>query len=349
MSSIRFVHSDYWRLAESIAGLASAPEWLRRQARDATRDSVVSLLNLASTHHVDFVFVGGRCTDDTAFSTSVADWLSEPLGLLRRQGIQIVMAESRIPAMDSLADVVVRPGERLHAGRLDGRVRLTTSHPSEEIHSDLAISAGDCGPSRLALVNYLYSPQLRHEIARPDHSVPVYSAGATQAHGPTETGRFGCLVVDVEPQQNAVNTEFHSTDTVQFESRTMEAVASNGHQEICERLVEESRALARQVSQTTVVDWRINTPVTCPDTVEFLRSEQILDAVRAAMQTGHLGVWPRRVAVCLPNLRLAGDIDDFGPGTLKTLLLDETVSTGRSTQVGFEQLVTSVRLLNRAA
>ncbi len=349
MSSIRFVHSDYWRLAESIAGLASAPEWLRRQARDATRDSVVSTLNLAGTHHADFVFIGGSCTSDTAFSTSVADWLSEQLGLLRRQGIQLVMAESGMSAIDSLADIILRPGERLHANRIDGRVRLTASHLTDGADSDLTISTADSGPTSHGTCNYVYSPQLRHEIATSDHMHAVYSAGATQAHGPSEAGAFGCLLVNAVPNQRDATATFHSTDTLRFESRTIEAVAAHSRQEICERLMEESRVLTRQVSLTTVVDWRIDTPVASRNTLEFLRSDQILDSVRAAMQTGHLGVWPRRVAVCPPSLRLADDLDDVGTGTLRTFLIDEAASTGRSTQARFDQLVTGVRLLNRAA
>jgi hypothetical protein len=349
MSDIRFVHTDYWRLADSIAGLATAPEWLRRQARDATRDSVLATLNLASTRNADFIFVGGSCTDDKMFYASVADWLREPLNMLRRQGIRVVMAESHLPAINELADVIVRPNERVHASRTDGTVRLTTANAHEDFRCDLAISTGDCGPSANATCNYLYSPQLRHEIAHAQHRNPVYSAGATQAHSPAETGEFGCLLVAATASHHDVTTSFHSTDTLRFDKRTIDGMTAHNRQRICDEIVEESRVLARQVSLTTVVDWQITSPLDGVRTLELLRSDEILDLVRADLQTGHLGVWPRRVAVFPANLQMATQSNDIRPDTLRTLLFDEATATGSGSQAGFEQLVTGARLLNRAA
>ena len=186
MNEIRFVHTDHLRLAGSIAGLASAPDWLRRLSRDATRGAVSRVFQIAATRNADFVFIGGSCTESETFSSSVLQWLNEPIDALRQQGIQVVIAASPFSDMKKHADVVFHPSERVHATRAaNGRVKLSSHSSDSHTISDLAISPAQTGASAHATCNYVFRPQTRHTVQMSPKHHPVYSAGSPSVSWPT--------------------------------------------------------------------------------------------------------------------------------------------------------------------
>lgn len=349
MNGIRFVHTDELRLAESVAGLAAAPDWLRRLARDATRGAVSRIFEIARAGQADFVLIAGSCTESDEFRASVLQWLEQPIRQLRADGIQVVMAGSEQSETDRLADFVIRPGERLQVTRSAGRARLGISRADMPTGSDLAVSPVSEGQSAHAACNYLFRPQTRYTVGTAEDGSSVYSAGAPQSHGPHEQGAFGCLVVDAYPHSGQLNAVFESTDPLRFELREIDAPAVVTSQAVCDAVVDESRELARQQRRTTVVDWRFETPLQCAGELESWRQEAILDSVRRTLQEGHLGVWPRRIIMTPSHVSLASSWKSRGAHELASLLFEQQSAGNHHRQGTFAELVTGARLLRRSA
>ncbi len=349
MNGIRFVHTDHLRLAESITGLAAAPSWLGRLARDATRGAVSRVFEIAKSRNADFVFIGGRCTESGEFQSSVGQWLEKPIRNLRQHGIQVVMAASQTVATECLADVVLHPGNRLHATRSKGQVRLETRPADSTETSELAVSPELVGQSVNAACNYLFRAQIRPAESLSPNGQMVYSAGTTQSHGPHEQGEFGCLVVDADPDIGRLDTFFESTDLLRFETRKIEPPSVASSQMICDAVIEESRILARQQRRTTVVDWHVETPLECTGELESWWPDTILNSVRSVLQQGHIGVWPRCVQLTPSNVRFAGGADCAATRVLTSLLFEQPSDSNQGSCTIFAELITGARLLGRAA
>ena len=350
MNGIRFVHTDDLRLGGSIAGLAAAPDWLRRLARDSTRGAVSKVFDIASTRNADFVFIGGSCTECDEFRSSVRQWLEKPLRWLRQQGIRIVMAASPLSETEHLADFVVHPNERLYVTRSTDGVRFEICGPTDlPKESDLALSPESVGISTHVTCNYLFSPQLRHTVRTTQDKVPVYSAGAPQSHSPQEQGEFGCLVVNAIPGTGQMDVAFEPTDPLRFEIHKIDSSSVVTSQDVCDVIVTKSRILARQQRRSTVVDWHFETPLECAGEIESWPQETILNSVRTALQEGHLGVWPRRIEMDPSSVLLAGELDSAGERELTSLLFEQQRESKPLADGLFSELVTGARLLRRAA
>ncbi len=349
MNGIRFVHTDYWRLAGSIAGLASAPDWLRRLARDSTRGAVSRVFEVAATRDAGFVLVGGGCSDSPDYDSSVARWLQEPIHNLKRRGIRFVLAAEQSSAVDELADYVLRPGQRLHVTRSAGRLNLAVQPAASQTRADLVVSPANSGTSPEASCNYLFRPGVRYACSAVDARVPVWSAGSPQSHGPHEQGQFGCLVVEADSGSGTVETSFEATDPLRFETRTIDRADMVTSEDICEAVVNESLELGRQQRQTTVVDWCIDDPVDCVGRVESWHQDSMLETVRSTLQKGHLGVWPRRVSVSPPQVQISGESDTEGARELTSLLFQQPFESREVRNAAFAELVTGTQLLDRAA
>lgn len=349
MNGIRFVHTDYLRLAGSIAGLAAAPDWLRRLARDATRGAVSRVFEVAATRHADFVFIGGGCSDAPEFDASVFQWLQEPMRNLREQGIRIVIASDQPSVFDGLADCIVRGNERLLATRIDGQISLHSSPVSSSAAADLAICTDSSGSAAAARANYIYRPQTRYLIDKDHSGLPIHSAGAPQSHGPHEQGEFGCLVVDVDPENGRTEALFEATDPLRFETLSFQQPPTATTQDICDAVVSESLELARQQRRTTVVDWFLENAVECVGSVERWQQENILQSIRSTLQKGHLGVWPRRVMVSPPRARVSVESDSTATRELSALLFEDQTGSREEQHRAFTELLAGTRLLRTAA
>ena len=349
MNGIRFVHTDYLRLAESIAGLAAAPDWLRRLARDATRGAVSRIFDIAVTQNVDFVLIGEICAPADQFRQNVVQWLEAPVQRLRQHGIQVVIAASGHAESESLADLVLQPDEWLHATNTADRVDLAVGPTNLPAESDLTIGTVPTGTSSNAKCSYLIHPQVRHSIETSNENSPVYSAGAPQSHGPHEQGEFGCLVVEANPDTAQIDVVFEPTDPLRFETRSIQAPSITTSKDIADAVIEESRTLARRQRRTTIVDWHFDSPFACAGNIESWREENILNSVRSTLQKGHLGVWPRQFKITSSDVCLA---DPFEPGAaheLTSLLLGKLKESHQQAPAVFAELITGVRLMRQAA
>ncbi|MFN5286746.1 MAG: hypothetical protein ACK5KS_18175, partial [Planctomyces sp.] len=76
MSLVRFVHAGALRLGSPIVGLADSPEWLRRIAASAVRQSVIQFFDAAVAAGCQFVYVAGRLTEHSEDLPLAAQWLA---------------------------------------------------------------------------------------------------------------------------------------------------------------------------------------------------------------------------------------------------------------------------------
>ena len=349
MNGIRFVHTDCLRLAESVSGLAFAPSWLRRLARDSTRSAVSRVFEIAKSRNADFLFIGGSCTDSGDFQWSVRDWLEKRIRSLREQGIKVVMAASNASAAECLADVVLNTGECLHASRCRGQVSLTNRRTDAPEASELVVSPESAGPLSDVPCNYLFHTQTRYTARAQQHGLTVYAAGVPQSHGPHEQGESGCLVVDADPDTGRLDTVFEPTDPLRFETHRIKPPSSASSQTICEMVIEESRTLARQQRRTTVVDWQVATPVDCPGEIESWRQDAILESVRSILQQGHIGVWPRSIELMPSSVPFVEGPDSKAIRVLRSLIFEQPGESHQESDNIFAELITGTRLLYGAA
>ncbi len=349
MGSICFLHTDYWRLAEPIAGLTGAPGWLRRLVRDAGRTAVLKTFELASAHQVDFLFLAGAATNEPAHQDCVAAWLSGPLNALKSRGIRVVMAASGNAALDRLADVVLHPNHWL---AVDCRpsLRLTPVPIGETSTCELALVPFTSGFLPAASHRYRYRVSQHHTVETDVRGHRWVSAGVTQTLHPGETQTGGCLIVrtsstggcDAEPV-----VDFHRTGVLRFERRGIRIPAAAGlaASSICDAVTEASRTLTAE-GETAIVDWDVELTggeeCGVPIEAEALQETQLLEAVRSALQNGHLGTWPRRIDVRLPEDPAIPEQEDTCIRTFGGVLRDRN-TTDR------EPLIIGLRLLRRTA
>ena len=344
MNEIRFLHTDCWRLTEPVAALTSTPEWLRRMARDATRSAVLRTLELATAHQAGFLFVAAPPINSNTFSESVADWLNTAFQRLREGGTKIVMAASH-PSIDQLADVLLQPQERLLVKRQASHLELAAAPIETTCLADLAVTNDQADRLSSAPCNYVYHPQVRHEVSGLSETEFVYSAGATQSLGPTESGSFGCLLVRATPEDGSIAAEFHATDTLRFETCSLDAATVTTEEQLCEAVVDATRELTRQQNHTTVIDWQVSGLAPHRRLPDLWQEQRLLKSIRNGLQTGHLGAWPRRIAIT-PASITAGESQSGTDATLRTVLCEDRQMTP---QAVWDQLVEGTRLLRRAA
>jgi len=311
MSGIRFVHVDHLRLASPVTGLDAAPEWLRRQARDASRQTVINLCDLAQNRDVDFVLIAGRLAESADDIPRVLAWLREPLGQLRRRGIKVaITADDWLDSVDvsEVCDVVIRSGERLDADRQDAEIRLDALPAGRTGTADVTVGFRcDSGSGATSACHYLISPAVHRRVMSEFGGDKVYSAGALQALHPNEEGPFGCLLVDTDPGTGRTEVTFEATDVLRFATETIRDAEVHTADDVSSAVLSASQPLARMQTGTLIVDWRIERDVKCSSSIADFSPAEMLHSVRNAMQKGYLGVWPRRVDVVPRDIELLHD------------------------------------------
>lgn len=341
MSGIRFVHTDHLRLGSSIRGLANPPEWLRRQARDAGRESVQKLISVAGSRNAQFLYVGGRCTETNAFLPGVIQWLKQPFSQLRARGTAVVMtAESsdEVAALAEICDAVVEPGQRLDVARRGSHLELRPVPIDASTSAELVIEpAGESRQDQhvTARCHYVVDPAAVLRSTGSNRQ-EIHRAGSPQAIDPEETGEHGCLLVEAHPETGAINATFEATDVIRFKKLTLTETAVTATHRISEAIINASRQLARQESRTMVVDWRIDHPVDSRTGRLLLREDSLLKATREMMQEGHVGIWPRRIEFYPTTVNVTDRSDSASLAELASILFPpQSVSRHRTALAEF--------------
>ena len=304
MSTIRFVHTDHFRLGTALTGLSDSPGWLQQLATDCIRRSVRNVIEAAVARQAEFLLIAGSVTESREDLESVIRWLDEQFETLRSRGVRIVAAagdRETTAALERICDIVVPDGQALVASRShDGGVRLSTNSATTSATGDLVISIGDHFAHSNSHLAYHAVPAIRPndaEFHAAQTGVLTRSAGAVQAVSPAETWESGCLLVEADASSRSVKASTIACDVIRFatERVSMANVAAIGS--LVPEVIQASNSLNGRSTQTLIVDWVLNAKVVAdPSEVASLDERTLLADLRDRMHGGHHGIWPRSVA-----------------------------------------------------
>lgn len=305
MSTIRFIHTDYLRLARPLQGIASAPGWLQEALIDATRRATRQTIETAISENASFLLIAGSPTDNIEDLEIACSWLNEQFAVASRAGIQIVAVadhDAEATALRKVCDVVVDRHHYLIADRTaSGEVRLSTSVNSPVNRNDLAISFDDLRADHQDLACHYHvlsgaAPDVR---AQHHHSRSGFAAaaGAIQSAGPDEQWNGRCVVVAAEMDSHKIKTTSIDVSSIRYLTEQLTIVGRTTPGRLVEEIAMASRNLQRGPTETLLVDWVITTTLECRSghDAQNLEQTELLASLRMDLHSGHQGVWPRSV------------------------------------------------------
>jgi len=305
MSTIRFVHTDYLRLGTPLSGIAHPPTWLQQLASASVRQAVRNVLEAAVTQRAHFLLIAGSICDSQEDHDSAARWLNEQLAPVRREGIRIVTLADDYSAdsRNAIGDIVLTRGESLHCTvTADGSVQLLNSHEQAAHNADLVVTVGQSSANTHAShLVYNAVPALQPDAIDDRAAANGWlsqSAGAVQSINSSETGNRGCMVVDADLSGRRLSSHFVIANPIRFASEQLDLASTTSTDRLVADITNASRSLQRTTEQTAIVDWTVHSPLT-GDQRELLHLDEasLLTRLRNQLESGHQGVWPRRVII----------------------------------------------------
>lgn len=317
MSLIRFVHAGPVRLGTAISGVSDAPAWLSDHLASSVRQAFCNVLETAEANHADFVFLDGPLTECSELRVSVARWVGEQLSTFRRRGIQVVVRATDTAEASlylDLADVVLQQDQQLLVRRMEttGRLEYTIDDHSVVDHTrtyDLRVSPSQTAAFRgQHAYDAITSSHIQYQCltgTRPSEEcdghftrgVASLCPGAIQAIGPDESWDCGCVLVEVNPATREIETEFLETDVVRFSSEDLTLPATVSAASVVDQLVDNAITLGRASAKTLIVDWKVQGDFKTDWTsLSSLSEFEVLEQLRQKLQSGHRGIWPRRIS-----------------------------------------------------
>lgn len=302
MSTIRFLHSDHFRLGTPLAGIADSPGWLQQLACHSVRQSVRNVIEAAVAQQVQFLVIAGQVTESAEDLESAIHWLSGQFETLQKHGIRVV-ARAQTPReealLDRLCDVVIRDGECLHVSpEANGTLGYSVNRGVESSRDGLLLTFGR-HPRSTARTEYNASPALQSSADCDRHAGDGYlslSAGAVQAVRPAETWEFGCILVEADVANRELRSEFLVSDVLRYATEELSLTSPATVESLINGIARASDVIGQASIQTVVVDWRINAQLVSElSEVSGLVERELLLRLRGDLQSGHRGVWPRRL------------------------------------------------------
>lgn len=301
MSKIRFIHTDYLRLATPVSGIADAPGWLQKLATNCVRQATRNVIDVAIAHEVDFLLIAGGVTESSLDFPAAVEWLSHQFARLNQRGIQVVaVANSHHEAslLESICDLVISPDDQFYVSQGQGhqcRIHQAASTGGDEVVVCVGRQFGSV--SGRTVYNAVPAIQSSDNCeASTRNGLLQISAGAVQAIGPSEAVEFGCVLVEADGQHKELSSEFIVTDVIRFATEDLDLSASTTVESLAAAISQASDSIGKSLSQTAVVDWCVNAELVGEiSSVSRFAETEMLNRLRNDVQAGHRGVWPRRI------------------------------------------------------
>lgn len=306
MTTIRFVHTDFLRLGTPLVGIASPPTWLLELATASVRHAVRNVIETTMTQRADFLLIAGSICDSAEDLESATRWLHEQFAPLRREGIQVVAVvddHQTSQTLGQICDVVMSRTDSLYATTdAAGSLNLSTAQHHNRHSDELVITTGSMPTSNhpeTGRLHYHAVPAIQHTEQGERRSIEgtlSLSAGAVQSTSRSETGNYGCIVVDADLQSRELSSEFTVSNPVRFVSETLHLTELTTVDQLVNEIAQASKSLHRTTGQTVIVDWTINAQMHSDwNELSNLDHQHLLRRLRNHLESGHLGVWPRAI------------------------------------------------------
>jgi len=280
MSLVRFVHAGALRLGSPILGLTDSPDWLKRIAVSAVRQSVIQLFDAAVAAGCQFVYVAGRLTEHTEDLRLASLWLAGQQRRLQSAGVRLVLAGPDAAAAVSaggLSALVVPRGEHLVVRSAADGLRFSTESSAVAPTGSLCFLA----PGSQRQTGAICFDSALHE-------------GPLQPLSAAESGGGGVLCeADLERQELSVKP--CGVQVLRFASERLSCPDGTTPEELLSLLHAASRSLAGSRG-TTVVEWEIDGRLSgAASSGARLCEAELLRELRVSLRAGHAGAWPARI------------------------------------------------------
>lgn len=280
MSLVRFVHAGALRLGSPILGLTDSPEWLRRIAVSAVRQSVIRLFDAAVAAGCQFVYVAGRLTEQPEDLHLASLWLAGQQSRLQSAGVRLVLAGPDAVAACSaggLSALVVPCGEHLVVQPAADGLRFSTTSAAVVPAGSLYFSAAGAQQhsGTICFDSALYAAPLQ----------PLSAA---------ESGCGGVLC-EADPGRQQLSVRPCAVEVLRFARERLSCPDGTTPEELLSLLHAASRSLAGSRG-TTVVEWEIDGRLSVAGSSGARLCEaELLRDLRASLRAGHAGAWPARI------------------------------------------------------
>ncbi len=305
MSVMRVICTDALRLGSPLEGLAGSPEWLRRIAAAAVRQSVVNLCDAARLSDCQAILVSGRVVEQTQQLDAAVRLLRPHCERLGLQGISLILcghpAEDAALLQSLPATIVVPQDQTFVLSRTpDGVTVNVTESVREERLPALVVCRGERTQTAAFRVR-LQPGSMPADSQGEGTSAWTFERDAElflsspQAIRPDETAAGGALIVDVSDSTSTLTARFCPTDVIRYSQQEFCSEQPLQRNELLRQLMRASRSLASP-RQVNVVDWDIRaTLVSDPQSDGRLDEQELLRDLRETLQSGLSGFWPRRI------------------------------------------------------
>lgn len=303
MSKIKFIHTDYLRLATPVSGIADAPGWLQQLASHGVRQAARNVIDTAIAHEVDFVLIAGGISDSPVDLPAAVAWFSDQSARLKQHGIQVVAVANDFlesSLLKSVCDLVVTTEQSIYASKpLGHRCNLSIDQTVAGHNQDVVVCVGHQQSVVSSQLVYNAMPAIQSSAncnSTTQNGMLSVSAGAIQAVNPDETSDFGCVLVQADSELQELRSEFIVTDVMRFASEELHLSASTTVESLSAAIREASESIGKSLRQTVIVDWCVDARLVSnfSEVSRFCETE-ILQQLRSDVQSVHRGVWSRRL------------------------------------------------------
>lgn len=301
---IRVLCTDSLRLGSALSGLASSPEWLRRSATNAVRQSVTNLFDAAILARCQAVVVCGRVVEDARNLETALRWLKPYCQRLQDKNISLIIAGHSSADFSLLQQLPATSVVECHQPFL---LKTMAGGLTVAAAEDESAAQGDCLLIRRSTADLDKFPSLllrggqvpteqceASEFTVEGQECPQLIVGCPQAISPAESGAHGGFVVDLT-EDRTLSARFVATDSLRYHRDEVSFQDPVDRQELLLKLkqVGRSRAVSRRVH---VADWIIHGTLICGETTQqSLEESRLLQDLRESLQGGLAGFWPRRI------------------------------------------------------
>lgn len=326
----KFIHAADIHLDSPLKGLERYDGAPVDQIREATRQALDNLVQLAITEEVAFVLIAGDLYDDDWKDYNTGLFFIGQMAELRNAGIPVVLLMGNHDAANKMTKVLRMPDNvRTLSHRKPDTIELQDygvaihgqSFAKAAVTDDL--SAGyptprsgffnvgmlhTCATGREGHEKYapctidgLLSKRYdywalghvhKQEILREDP--PIVFPGNLQGRHIRETGPKGCVIVTVD-DSNAVSVQRHYLDAVRWEMCSIDATDAANREEALDRLGDVLNQLVQR-NEGRLLAVRVQVSGACPAHDKIAsQPERWLNEVRnAALQVGE-AIWIEKV------------------------------------------------------
>jgi predicted phosphodiesterase len=325
--TLRFIHASDFHLERPMRGLSEIPVGLADIVADAPQRAVERVFDCALGEQVDFVLLAGDILQPTAAGPRGLVLLIEQFERLHARNIPLYWSTGRVDSATRWTEILHLPpnvhlatGRRVEhwkferEGRLPAEILAGTADEHHLVQPTsfrptagsvaIALAHGRLAAPVVAAQGIHYwalGGSHRRRVVRSEAPV-VHYPGTPQGRSPSESGRHGCTLVQVD-DSHILRTRFLPTDLLRWHTETIRLDAHMNRADLERQIDHRAQALLATPGEPQwLVRWRIQAPAALA--VKLRRDEavgQLVAHLRGKFSHRHGGVYSLAIEIQSPD------------------------------------------------